>query len=56
MVIDKPLKLVVDCPALARRLTSNPQHANPGACPALICHANGPLALPWPLIADDHKR
>jgi hypothetical protein len=42
-------------PALARWLTSNPQHNNPGACLALICHANGPLALPWPLIADELK-
>jgi hypothetical protein len=43
MVINKPVKLVVDCPALARWLTSN------------LCHASGPLALPWPKVPDDHK-
>jgi len=29
MVLAKPTKLVIDCPALARWLTSNPQHFNP---------------------------
>ena len=55
MVISKPVKLVVDCPALARWLTSNPQHQNPADCMAVICHASGPLALPWPKVPDDHK-
>jgi hypothetical protein len=51
----KPLKLVIDGPALARWLTSNPQHQNPADYVAVICHANGPLALLWSKISDDHK-
>jgi hypothetical protein len=37
MVIDKPVKQVIDCPPSARWLTSNPHHHNPADFVAGIC-------------------